>query len=160
MNKQTLIDDYKQTIERLQKECTEKTDLNIKLMERVQELEFIINRLSKEVKAPYTLDDLITIEKLEQKLNAQFAEMEEKLTAEEMNNFELREKLKIAREALQIYANSVMPDNLFTSETMNNIAIYTDNWCIKGKFNKPMYKVHYNTEIAQQALQKIKEANQ
>lgn len=60
MNKQTLIDDYKQTIERLQKECTEKTDLNIKLMERVKELE--------------------------QKLNAQFAEMEEKLTAEEMKN--------------------------------------------------------------------------
>lgn len=39
MNKQTLIDDYKQTIERLQKECTEKTDFNIKLMERVKELE-------------------------------------------------------------------------------------------------------------------------
>lgn len=39
MNKQTLIDDYKQTIERLQKECTEKTDFNIKLMEHVKELE-------------------------------------------------------------------------------------------------------------------------
>lgn len=39
MNKQNIIDDYKQTIERLQKECTEKTDLNIKLMERVREME-------------------------------------------------------------------------------------------------------------------------
>ena len=38
---------------------------------------------------------------LEQKLNAQFAEMEEKLTAEENKNFELKEKLKIAKEALE-----------------------------------------------------------
>lgn len=72
MNKQTLIDDYKQTIERLQKECTEKTDFNIKLMERVKELE--------------------------ENLNAQFAEMEEKLTAEELKNYELKEKLKITEE--------------------------------------------------------------
>ena len=42
---------------------------------------------------------------LEQKLNAQFAEMEEKLTAEENKNFELKEKLKIAKEALQYYAD-------------------------------------------------------
>lgn len=69
MNKETLIDDYKQTIERLQKECTEKTDFNIKLMERVKELE--------------------------EKLNAQFAEMEEKLTAEENKNYELQDKLII-----------------------------------------------------------------
>lgn len=70
MNKKTLIDDYKQTVERLQKECTEKTDFNIKLMERVKELE--------------------------QKLDAQFAEMEEKLTAEENKNYELQDKLIIA----------------------------------------------------------------
>ena len=70
MNKQTLIDDYKLTIERLQKECTEKTDFNIKLMERVKELE--------------------------QKFDAQFAEMEEKLTAEENKNYELQDKLIIA----------------------------------------------------------------
>lgn len=35
---------------------------------------------------------------LEQKLNAQFTEMEEKLTAEEMKNYKLKEKLKIAEE--------------------------------------------------------------
>lgn len=34
------------------------------------------------------------IKKLEQKLNAQFAEMEEKLTAEENKNFELKEEIK------------------------------------------------------------------
>lgn len=79
MNKQTLIDDHKQTIERLQKECTEKTDFNIKLTERVK--------------------------KLEQKLNAQFAEMEEKLTAEENKNFELKEK-NIKLEDKLIIANS------------------------------------------------------
>ena len=84
MNKQTLIDDYKQTIERLQKECTEKTDFNIKLMERVK--------------------------KLEQKLNAQFAEMEEKLTAEELKNYELKEKLKIAEDL--IYENSELYKNI------------------------------------------------
>ena len=39
------------------------------------------------------------------KQNAQFAEMEEKLTAEENKNFELKEKLKIAKEALQYYAD-------------------------------------------------------
>ena len=35
---------------------------------RVKELEKIINRLSKEVNAPYTLDDFISITKLERKL--------------------------------------------------------------------------------------------
>lgn len=84
MNKQNIIDDYKQTIERLQKECTEKTDFNIKLMERVKELE--------------------------EKLNAQFAEMEEKLTAEELKNYELKEKLKIAEEALNDIKNSFFED--------------------------------------------------
>ena len=88
MNKQTLIDDYKQTIERLQKECTEKTDFNIKLMERVK--------------------------KLEQKLNAQFAEMEEKLTAEELKNYELKEKLKIAEDL--IYENSELYKNIKEKE--------------------------------------------
>lgn len=88
MNKQTLIDDYKQTIERLQKECTEKTDFNIKLMECVK--------------------------KLEQKLNAQFAEMEEKLTAEELKNYELKEKLKIAENL--IYENSELYKNLKEKE--------------------------------------------
>lgn len=41
MNKkiESLIEDYKQTIERLQKECTEKTDMNIELMKHVKELE-------------------------------------------------------------------------------------------------------------------------
>lgn len=70
---------------------------------------------------------------------------------------ELENKLKIAEEALQIYANSVMPDNLYTSKNMSNSAIYTDNWCIKGEFNEALFKVHYDTEIAQKALQKIKE---
>lgn len=143
MNKQTLIDDYKQTIERLQKECTEKTDFNIKLIECVQELEFIINRLSKEVKAPYTLDDLITIEKLEQKYNAQFAEMEEKLTAEEMNNFELKEKLKIAEEFIEFLAGGKCSSDvckLQSREYKNCLA------CFENK--------------AQQALQKINEVNQ
>lgn len=37
---------------------------------------------------------------LEEKLNAQFAEMEEKLTAEEMKNYELKEKLRIALSSL------------------------------------------------------------
>lgn len=131
MNKQTLIDDYKQIIERLQEECTEKTDLNIKLMERVKELE--------------------------EKLNAQFAEMEEKLTAEELKNYELKEKLKIAEEALQYYANSEMPDDLYTSEKINGSAISTDNWAICGEFNQCMYKIYYDNETAQQALQKMKE---
>ena len=77
---QLLINDYKQTIERLQKECTEKTDLNIKLISRIKELE--------------------------EKLNAQFAEMEEKLTAEENKNFELKENIKTIFTSL-IIANHV-----------------------------------------------------
>lgn len=136
MNKQTLIDDYKQTIERLQKECTEKTHFNIKLMERVQELE--------------------------QKLNAQFAEMEEKLTAEEMKNFELqdkliianakhvdyiietngkivklREKLKIAEEALNDIKNS------FFEDEYKEIVTHAE-------------KIYYYSK-AKEALQKMKE---
>lgn len=45
------------------------------------------------------------VKELEGKLNAQFTEMEEKLTAEEMNNFELRKKLKIAEEFIEFLAN-------------------------------------------------------
>ena len=47
---------------------------------------------------------------LEKKLNAQFAEMEEKLTAEEMENYKLKEKLKIAEEALNDIKNSFFED--------------------------------------------------
>lgn len=47
---------------------------------------------------------------LEKKLNAQFAEMEEKLTAEEMKNYKLKEKLKIAEEALNDIKNSFFED--------------------------------------------------
>lgn len=50
------------------------------LEKKVKELETIIDRLSKEVNAPYTLDDLISIDKLQR-------------------------KLKIAEEALQYYAD-------------------------------------------------------
>ena len=117
MNKQNIIDDYKQTIERLQKECTEKTDFNIKLMERVK--------------------------KLEQKFDAQFAEMEEKLTVEEMNNFELREKLKIAEDFINFLASGKCSSDvckLQSREYKNCLA------CFENK--------------AQQALQKINEVNQ
>lgn len=46
------------------------------------------------------------IERLKQKLNAQFAEIEEKLTAEEMKNFELKENIKTIFTSL-IIANHV-----------------------------------------------------
>lgn len=58
MNKQTLIDDYKQTIERLQKECTEKTDFNIKLMERIKELEQKLKELEGEIQKQKQYFDL------------------------------------------------------------------------------------------------------
>ena len=45
-----------------------KTPREIELKKKVKELEKIINKLSKEVEAPYALDDLINIDKLEQKL--------------------------------------------------------------------------------------------
>lgn len=142
---QLLINDYKQTIERIQKECTEKTDLNIKLISRIKELE--------------------------QKLNAQFVEMEEKLTAEENKNFELKEeikelrdlnrrldnqreeywkeylkldkKLKIAEEALQYYADG---------QDMGEAKLEgSDAW---------RYIVDDNhTDIAKQALKQMEEVN-
>lgn len=76
---QSLIEDYKQTIERLQKECTEKTDCIVSLCEKL---------ITKHDRA----------KELEEKLNAQFAEMEEKLTAEENKNFELKEEIKELRD--------------------------------------------------------------
>ena len=56
------------------------------------------------------------VKELEEKLNAQFAEMEEKLTAEENKNFELKEKLKIAEEALTQISKTtlVMKHNGYT----------------------------------------------
>ena len=66
-------------------------DLKNKYNEKVKEYEELISE-----KDFY----LQKIETLEEKLNAQFAEMEEKLTAEEMKNFELKEKLRIALASL------------------------------------------------------------
>ena len=152
MNKQTLIDDYKQTIERLQKECTEKTDLNIKLMERVKELE--------------------------QKLDAQFAEMEEKLTAEENKNYELKEENETLKAQVETFKNlmSVYKDiskGRQDSEYVNNYI--TALKCklkiaeealndIKNSFFKDEDKeiithtesIYYYSK-AQETLQKIKE---
>lgn len=48
MNKQTLIDDYKQTIERLQKECTEKTNCIINLCEKLNEYDTRVKEFKKE----------------------------------------------------------------------------------------------------------------
>lgn len=81
---------------------------------------------------------------------------------EQLKNFEARvkeleEKLKIAEKALKYYVNSKMPDNLYTSERITNSAIWTDNWAICGEFNQCKYKVYYDNETAQQALQNIKE---
>lgn len=66
-------------------------DLKNKYNEKVEECEELISE-----KDFY----LQKIETLEGKLNAQFAEMEEKLTAEEMKNYELKEKLRIALASL------------------------------------------------------------
>ena len=60
-------------------------DLKNKYNEKVEEYEELISE-----KDFY----LQKIETLEEKLNAQFAEMEEKLTAEEMKNFELKEEIR------------------------------------------------------------------
>lgn len=81
------------------------------------------------------------IERLEQKLNAQFAEMEEKVTEAENKNFELQEKLKIAKEALQYYADG---------EYMGEAKIQgSDAW---------RYVVDDNyTDAAKQALKQMEE---
>ena len=72
---QSLIEDYRKTIERLQKECTEKTDCIVSLCEK------LITKYAR-------------VKELEEKLNAQFAEMEEKITEVENKNFELKENIK------------------------------------------------------------------
>ena len=61
-------------------------------------------------KTPREIELEKRVKDLEQKLNAQFAEMEEKLTAEEMKNNKLKEKLKIAEEALNDIKNSFFED--------------------------------------------------
>lgn len=50
MNKQTLIEDYKQTIERLQKECTEKTSCIIYLCEKLNEYDARVKKLEEKLK--------------------------------------------------------------------------------------------------------------
>ncbi len=50
----------------------------------------------------------------------------------EKENGILKQKLKIAEEALKYYAGSKMPDNLYTSEKINGSAISTDIWAIRG----------------------------
>ena len=53
---------------------------------------------SKGYKTPREIELEYHIKDLEQKLNVQFTEMEEKLTAEEMKNFELKEEIKELKE--------------------------------------------------------------
>lgn len=141
MDKQILIDDYKQTIERLQKECTEKTDFNIKLMERVKELE--------------------------EKLNAQFAEMEEKLTAEENKNYELQDKLIIA-DAKHVDYIIETNEKIIKLRGKLKIAEEFIEFLAGGKCSSDVCKLqsreHKNClacfeNKAQQALQKISEVN-
>lgn len=57
-------------------------------------------------KTPREIELEKRVKDLEQKLNAQFAEMEEKLTAEENKNFELKENIKTIFTSL-IIANHV-----------------------------------------------------
>ena len=74
-----------------------------------EEIDWIIDQLENiksiydeaNFKTPREIELEARVKELEEKLNVQFAEMEEKLTAEEMKNFELNEKLKIAEESLQ-----------------------------------------------------------
>lgn len=61
-------------------------------------------------KTPKEIELEKSVKDLEQKPNTQFAEMEEKLTAEEMKNYKLKEKLKIAEEALNDIKNSFFED--------------------------------------------------
>ena len=98
---QSLIEDYRQTIERLQKECTEKTDCIVSLCEK------LITKYER-------------VKELEEKLNAQFAEMEEKITEVENKNFELKENIKTIVTSL-IIANHV--DIGAIRDT-----IWVDNW--------------------------------
>ena len=131
MNKQTLIEDYKQTIERLQKECTEKTEFNIKLMKYVKELEDYL-KLLRGLKSTFVVDDLVSINILKQ-------------------------KLEIAEKALQYYANSRLPDNLYTTEKIySGSSIYTSNWAIRGDYNQAMFKVIYDSNTANTAIEEIK----
>lgn len=131
------------------------------------------------------IEDKPTYKEQLENSEARIKELKEKLTVEEMKNFDLREeikelkdlnrrldnqreeywkgylkldkKLKIAEEVLQYYANSKMPDDLYTSGKINGSAISTDNWAIRGEFNQCKYKVYYDNENAKQALQKMKE---
>lgn len=167
MNKQTLIDDYKTTIERLQKECTEKTDFNIKLMERVKELE--------------------------QKLNAQFAEMEEKLTVEELKNYEINKTVNKIEKVIEPYQNNFEAEALSLPVAIESILERMKQKGDELLAEKNAFQIGYNEHItrvklleekltialnslnyiaildnnyivakldAQQALQKIKEVNQ
>ena len=56
---QSLIEDYKQTIERLQKECTEKTNAIIALGEQLKVKEQECERLKEELKFLENNDDLL-----------------------------------------------------------------------------------------------------
>ena len=112
------------------------------LKRKEQECEELISEKDFYLQKIETLED--KCEELEEKLNAQFVEMEEKLTAEEMKKCELKEEIK---EVLQFY---------------NNITIGTDKG--NGTFEFEVYNDNilgekliycYDTNPAKRALQKI-----
>lgn len=92
---QSLIEDYKQTIERLQEECKDKTDCIVSLCEKINEKHARVKELEERLKI---LDEeSVVVEITEQ----EFEEYKK-----------LKQKLKIAEEALQYYAYDVEKNKL------------------------------------------------
>ena len=100
IEKEKVLEEYKQSLDEKNKFLQ---DLGISASGEFKRIKFYIedlkNKYNEKVKE---YEELISekdfylqkIETLEEKLNAQFAEMKEKLTAEEMKNYELKKKLR------------------------------------------------------------------
>ena len=92
IEKEKVVEEYKQSLDEKNKFLQ---DLGISASGEFKRIKFYIENLKNKYD-----EKVKECEELEEKLNAQFTEMEEKLTAEELKNYELKEKLRIALSSL------------------------------------------------------------
>lgn len=88
------------------------------------------------------------------KLNIRITQQSQEKYELNMDILKLNSKLQLAKQVLKYYADSKLPDDLYTvSDTQG--AIYKNNFALQGPDNIPIFKVLYDKKTAQEALDKI-----
>lgn len=69
-------------------------------------------------------------------------------------NEKLKEKLKLAKNTLQYYAESSIPSQLYTTQQTKG-AVYTLGWAECGPFKEVKYQIYYDCESAFKTIEEL-----